>query len=225
MQNKNVPYHALPLIAPQSIIFARLPFMLREREGAPRCLRLGALGLIELVVPVLLMGYLGRGYAYSHLALFDVASGRTHLQAIYQHPIFDRCPYGRADDYSPRVDMEVAAYIQAHTAPEETVFVWGFEPTIYFLSQRACASRFIYNYPLYGRYPWPELRDECLMELERRPPRYIVVVRNDSIPWVTGTTDDSQQALAGFEGLVRLMTRRYELETAIEDMTLYRRKD
>ena len=49
--------------------------------------------------------------------------------------------------FSIAAQMRVARHIALRSCADDTLFVWGFEPTICFLSERRPASRFIYNFP------------------------------------------------------------------------------
>jgi hypothetical protein len=102
-------------------------------------------------------------------------------------------------------DREVASWIRASTQPEETVFVWGFEPVIYSMSERAPASRYVYN--VAQRVPWVgEVPRAMLMrDLRRMRPRVIVVQRGDALPQVTGNDLDSAAALETFPELRSFM--------------------
>jgi 4-amino-4-deoxy-L-arabinose transferase-like glycosyltransferase len=81
-----------------------------------------------------------------------------------------------------------SAFIRAHTRPDETIFVWGFNPDIYLYTQRPPASRFVYCSFLTGLIPWtnlapekdtryaivPGAMDQLLSDLERARPAFIV---------------------------------------------------
>jgi hypothetical protein len=43
------------------------------------------------------------------------------------------------------VQQEIANYIRAHTDLNDTIYVWGIAPQIYFLAQRKAATRYISN--------------------------------------------------------------------------------
>jgi hypothetical protein len=49
------------------------------------------------------------------------------------------------------------------TPPDETVFVFGAEPELFFYARRRSASRYIYLFPLYGPYPDARRRQEDAM--------------------------------------------------------------
>jgi hypothetical protein len=127
-------------------------------------------------------------------------------------------------DVSLTADRAVARELSAHTRPEAHVFVWGFEPVIYWLAARPPATRFIYDVP--QRTPWQRerARSELMQDLRRTPPEAIVVQRNDVFPMVTGDTLDSRRALATFPALATLIDEGYEPSTRIEDFDVFVRR-
>src|SRR5262249_36761093 len=48
--------------------------------------------------------------------------------------------------YEP--EAAVARYLRSRTRPDDTVYVWGFDPLVYLLSERMSASRFLLSFPL-----------------------------------------------------------------------------
>ena len=89
-----------------------------------------------------------------------------------------------ADDPS----LRAANFIRATTLPTDTIFVWGYHPDLYLLSDRRPASRFVYASFLTGLIPWtngaedrdtayaivPGAMDELLADLERSRPVFVV---------------------------------------------------
>lgn len=133
---------------------------------------------------------------------------------------FGRYQFG---DFSYWADLQVAAYLQQHTGPEDRVFIWGFEPLIYFLADRTPASRFLMSHPLNAHFALREVwRRELVETLERRPPLYFIVVKNDVFEL---QSVDSATQLLRFPALHEFVERHYRPEAAIEDFTLLRRID
>ncbi len=85
--------------------------------------------------------------------------------------------------YPPEVFMEaqeVGKYIREHSAPEDEVAVLGSEPEIYFYAQRHSVDGYIYMYDLVRDQPYAsEMRREFREDVERRRPRYLVLVNAD----------------------------------------------
>ena len=129
--------------------------------------------------------------------------------------------YNTGRGYSARANSELAAYISAHSAPGERVYIFGMAPCVYFESRRLPADRFIWTYPgVINLVHRDAFTGQTLAaNLARSNAVYIVLERNnrDSLTgWKTETEFESapmQRVLAD-----------YELELRIEDFVLYRHR-
>jgi len=211
IQNKFYSYHALPIYAPLALMTSNLFVDVKKTHGLIR-FALGAIG--AYLVLALFFSY---DFPQKYVRLYEVASGNTTLQAAYSAELFNN-----GKDFSSRADMQVAEYLTANTKKPERVYIWGFEPGIYFLSQRQNATRFIYNITLYGPNANPELRHVFLEEIREQKPIYIVIVRNDRMPFVTATPEDSWAAFNSFAEFRSFVLGNYRLETTIQDFVIYR---
>ncbi len=124
-------------------------------------------------------------------------------------------------DYSLSADRAVARDVRRLTRPKDAVFVWGFEPAIYWLAEREPATRFIYN--VAQRSPWQAsyARRELMRDLKAKPPAMIVVQSRDVFPSVTGNALDSRDSLPSFPELDALIANGYAFAHRIEDFDLY----
>jgi uncharacterized membrane protein YhaH (DUF805 family) len=131
----------------------------------------------------------------------------------------------RVADFNLDADRRVAAEIQLRTAPGARVFVWGFDPAIYWFSRRAPASRFIYDVP--QRVTWQRglARSWLMHDLEAHAPAMIVVQRNDVFPYVTGHDFDSARALVTFPELDTFLIDRYHRVARVAQFVLYEAND
>jgi hypothetical protein len=221
MQGKFFPYHygaTLPLIA----FLAGLGFYKLWR----RCLLGGPGGVLAFVAFVI-------ACVTMRLAVNDLPQDFWERSALRFKYLFRVSPYDRREaldaelatvaDVSLAADRSVALELRARTHANAPVFVWGFEPVIYWLAGRPPASRFIYDVP--QRTPWERerARADLMRDLAARPPAAIVVQRNDVFPMVTGDTLDSRRALATFPALESLLTSRYERVSTIEDFDVFMR--
>jgi hypothetical protein len=219
MQGKFFPYHygaTLPLIA----FLAGLGLYKLWR----RCLAGGAGGVLAFVA------FIGACVAMRQ-AVGDLPQDFWDRSAMRMKYVLRLPPYDRREaldaelatvaDVSLTADRAVALELKRHTPANAPVFVWGFEPVIYWLAGREPATRFIYDVP--QRTPWQRerARRELMQDLVAHPPAAIVVQHNDVFPMVTGDTLDSRRALPTFPELERLIDSRYELATTIEDFDLY----
>jgi hypothetical protein len=219
MQGKFFPYHyaaTLPLIA----FLAGLGFYKLWR----RCLGGGPGGVLAFIAFAI-------ACVTMRLAVNDLPQTfweRSEIRAKYLLRI---APYDRREaldaelatvaDVSLAADRAVALELRSRTRADAPVFVWGFEPVIYWLAARPPATRFVYNVP--QRTPWQRerARADLMHDLRAHPPAAIVVQRNDVFPMVTGDTLDSRRALATFPELDHLIESGYELAKTIEDFDVF----
>jgi hypothetical protein len=124
-------------------------------------------------------------------------------------------------DVSLTADRAVARELRARTPAGAKVYIWGFEPVIYWLADRPPASRFIYNVPQRTTWERERSRADLVRDLRQNPPAAIVVQRNDIFPMVTGNTLDSRREVVNFPELARLLSDNYELSSTVEDFEIY----
>jgi hypothetical protein len=134
--------------------------------------------------------------------------------------MLDASLYEAADSHLG-ANRDVADRLRELTRPDERVFIWGFEPSIYFLSERETPTRFVYNVPQRVTWERDKSRDVLLEELESRP-QWIVVQHHDVFPFVTGDVLDSERSLETFPALSEILKREYEHAERIQDFDLYR---
>ena len=86
--------------------------------------------------------------------------------------------------------VPVAAYLNAHTAPDEKIAVLGSEPQIYFLAKRHSATGYIYTYSLTELQGMSEqMRAQFINEIETARPNYVALVNLES-SWLQMTFGD-----------------------------------
>jgi hypothetical protein len=128
------------------------------------------------------------------------------------------------DDVDARANRAAAAWLARHTPADATLFVFGFEPVLYDLSERAPASRYVYNVPQRAAWSAAAHRAVLLRELAARPPAAVVVVHGDPLPAVTGDALDSAAALAGFPELARWLDEGYAQAARFGDLEIFMRR-
>lgn len=157
---------------------------------------------------------------------------RTSMRLAFllrQEPFRSRADLDRelsyVADYNLEADREVALEIRSRTRETDPVFIWGFEPSIYFLAERPLASRWTYDVP--QRTPWQRgySRSELLKDLSLKRPQVIVVQRRDVFPSVTGSPLDSRDELPNFPELKGLIDAQYVKVREIEDFEIYERSE
>ena len=90
--------------------------------------------------------------------------------------------------------LEGAAWLRERAAPDDPVFMFGFDPVVLFLAERRQVSRFLYSYPIVVRWADDVVLDELVGALERERPVVIGLARRDAALKVTGTRMDSREA-------------------------------
>ncbi len=127
-------------------------------------------------------------------------------------------------DFNLAADRDVGLEVRSRTASADPIFVWGFEPAIYWFAERTPSSRFIYDVAQRSEWQKGYARAELLRDLHARVPALIIVQHDDVFPGVTGHTWDSHDELPGFPELAAFIDRGYEPVKRIEDFDLYQRK-
>lgn len=218
VQFKFYDYHWLPVLPPLALLMGGGTLALRDLLGW-LLERMGSKGGQKTAIWLasgLVLGYLVfRVISYPWLVGHGwrcLASDETAYLARFS---------GEQDDYP--VNLEVARYVAARSSAEDTLFIWGFEPVVYVLSDRRPATRFIYNYPLVGDWYPSRWRDQTVAQLRQSPPAFILVLENDSLSSVTGKNTDSATQLQDYGPLLQVIEEGYVLEKKIGNFQIYHR--
>ena len=216
IQNKYHAYHWLPVLPPVGLLAGHGVVVVgrwlnRTRGRAARPLAAAGLALLTMSL------------ATAWLAQFRVPlaylSGRLPRDAFLAE-YRDRA----SRDFSFAADLQVASFLDQSTDPGTPIYIWGFEPLVYFLADRPLASRFITLQPLVTPWSPPEWRSQLIADLERVRPPFILVLHNDVFPWVTANMLDSSGQLEWFTDLRSLLADDYVLTRRIEDFDIWQRK-
>jgi hypothetical protein len=130
----------------------------------------------------------------------------------------------RVADYDLGLDRRAARDVARLSGAGDSVFVWGFEPALYWLSGRRPSSRFIYDVPQRVRWQRDIARRDLLSDLRRDPPRVIVVQHGDVFQYVTGDLLDSADSLSDFPELAAILADDFRFVESVEDLDLYVRR-
>lgn len=118
----------------------------------------------------------------------------------------------------------VARYLQAHVPPNDTLYIWGFRPEVYYMSNLRPATRFIFQFPLVAAWYPQAWQQENVDTLWASLPPYVLVLQGDYMPWVTGVDADSNTLLQDYTELNNWLIYNYERETQIGNFLIWRRK-
>lgn len=183
---------------------AGLAFLMTSQQLCREAKRLLSLAIVTFPIEVLLAGLSGRGYghyyhawlpviamlagffAYSVLVgetdqvrrKFNIRTATWQLALAFgmammpaYATIAGALPLGRP----ATAVAHTAGYVREYTQPDDYVLVWGFEPSINFVSQRRSPTKFIHQYPLLTRgYVTSEMLNEFINEIEANPPSLII---------------------------------------------------
>jgi len=201
---------------PLALISAWLLTVGVSRSTVRQGLAIATLGLIAVLGWH--RGYLPRVYEWAR-ADYAVLTG-----------VLDRTDYldrfgGYANNrgYSARANAELAAYIRAHTGPDDAIFLFGINGAgVYFAADRLIAHRFLrVNFFVESTFPDPRFRLPAVVDaLEARRPRYIIFEQLHSRSPMGAAADHLQE-----DPTVARLLQHYRRETSIEDFTLYRLHD
>jgi len=121
-----------------------------------------------------------------------------------------------------RDQMRTIRLLEQEKAPGDQLYVWGFYPLIYYLAGMSPPTRFVPVFPLIAAWGPPEWREELMRDLQKSPPRFMVVARNDPMPRVAMTDMDSEQYLRAFPELNAFVSANYREEASFPDFIVYR---
>ncbi len=141
---------------------------------------------------------------------------------ISQDDYYSHFVYLNKNHFDALTIRRLATYVQEHSAPSDTIQVWGFDAGINYLANRETPSRFGYTYPLQiGKSnPYQDLyRAEFLQKIKSRPPRYVLVPSDDAFGLMPVPSDQSFNDFTEFRDFVRA---HYDDEKRLANWTLYR---
>jgi hypothetical protein len=121
--------------------------------------------------------------------------------------------------------LGVAADLTSRTAPDDRVFVWGFEPTILVVAQRRGVSRYLYNYPFRVSFGTPERERELVDALTATPPVWFVVGSDDATRSVDDAGLDSRALLTRYPALSAFLEGGYTLDHRVGVYDAWRPKE
>lgn len=147
------------------------------------------------------------------LGVGDVATREMLDQELYHVADFDLNSARR-----------LALDLRRRAASEEAVFLWGFEPVVYWMAERSPASRFIYDVAQRGSWQAPHAIDELMQDLERSKPAVVAVQHGDVMPEVTGDGLDSASALSALAPLSSWLSREYSPAGEVDAFDIYERR-
>jgi hypothetical protein len=215
LQGKAIVYHLLPLLPPLAITAA---IGVQAAGGALR--RFATRDLARPVAAaacVLIVGFSNVPTIYRETGA--AFAGGPALRDYWESDYF------RKDNYDTGDNLALADYLRQHTLRCDPVFIWGFVPIVYFLSERRPVSRFLYSFPMMAAYYKQAYRDELIAALAATPPTVIVVEHEDRGAHIFVHNHDSAEMLERITELNRFVAERYILRDRVARFDVYYRKD
>jgi hypothetical protein len=219
IQGRFYPYHMLPVIAPLSLLggYAVLNLWYSSAWSGNALFAWRKGGLLVIVSVFLLAAiwpHIQLTYHFTR-SLAERESTETYYNRFFSFPGL----------FSFTATIDAAQYIKNKTAREDTILVWGFQPLVYFLSERQAPTRFFFSAPLLAPFnikknAW---RRELLADIQKRPPKYIIVVEQDTFPnmLMANINTDSRAALNGFPDFLLYLKKYYAIEYKTGNFILY----
>jgi 4-amino-4-deoxy-L-arabinose transferase-like glycosyltransferase len=184
LPGKNHPHYFIQLLPPLSISAGIGLSMLLENKRL--------LAKISLSLVLCMFIYT----AYKEYRLYTTYTS-DEVSIIKYGPIFVQ-------------SVAVAKYIKERTQPSDYIFQWGFEPELYFLTERRCPVSYEVNM-LVG---WAKYPDMALQKLEaginKNKPKYIIMMQG----W----------NCLGLDEMLAILSRDYQYEGMMYYAYIFRRK-
>ncbi len=172
---------------------------------------------IVLLAAIFIYGF--KPYLTSYSSLISFLNGKSTLKDEY-------IKNGFTSDsvFMISKTFKAVEYIKINSSESDNVFVWGFDPLIYYLSGRNCSSRFIYNFPLLWKGENTAFREEFIHVIEKNYPKIIIVAQNDPLQYISGYNEDSKHLLNRFPEFNKILAEKYNYRTNAEDYEIYELK-
>jgi 4-amino-4-deoxy-L-arabinose transferase-like glycosyltransferase len=156
---------------------------------------------------------------------YPLLTGAQDLETYYADPAHNF----QGNDFKPWESLRLVRYLERRTQPGDSLFVFGFRPEIYYLSDLRPATRFQAQFPLVADWWPPEWRQEAVDDLWAALPPYVLILQADYMDWVTGKKDqDSATLMAHDDRLQDLedwLIFNYQEARVIGDFRIWERKD
>lgn len=213
-QGRFFGYHYLPLVAPWSVLAAFFVGTLTSAGRPPR--KAGWPRALAVTAAVAVLYLTSRGPFWNILVthqdqlghLKEVASPSMTLKDSWRSPFFLFTP-----SFSVRDTVDVSDYLLEHTEPGDSLFVWGSNSAVYFLTRRPRVSGITTSFQAVNAMGFREGAGgvpELLEDFRRTPPRVLLVQHGDEIPHIFGHWKDSFAMLRENRELFRFVNQNYD---------------
>lgn len=207
-------YHFLVIIAPLAVASVYFIALLLAKLPEKRKF---TVKIVLAVFFIAFAGYAFKPYLISYPVLYSVISKQRTMNQAYELNGFTQDSVFMISKTFKAIDK-----VKKETEITDNIFVWGFDPLVYYLSGRKCTSRFIYNFPLLWKGENSALKSEFMSRINANPPKMILVAKNDPLLFISGYDEDSQKLLDRFTEFKSVIDSKYAFETTIDDFDYYK---
>jgi hypothetical protein len=129
--------------------------------------------------------------------------------------------YATGRGYSARANAELAEYIARQTQPGDRIYIFGMAPSVYLLSRRLPANRFLWAYPAVSNAVRRDIftLNELVISLEASRPRLLILERNNRDSLMGWKIEQNFNDAA----MIQLLAT-YRVQAEIEDFIVYVRE-
>lgn len=209
-------YHFLVIIAPLAIGAATfVATVIVNINSAGR-------KTAAIVFTVILIGfsiYAAKPYSESYGTLFSFISGKQTLKEVYIKNGFTTDSVFMISKTLNAVD-----FVNQNSAITDNIFVWGYDPLVYYLTGRHCVSRFVYHIPLLWKADNTAFKKEFMAAMNNSNPKLIIIASNDPLYYISGYHEDSKQLLERFNEFKEFINTKYTFKKRINDYDFYELK-
>jgi hypothetical protein len=156
-------------------------------------------------------------YISNYADLSDYLKGSKTINQLYEEK-------GFTNDSAFMIAKTFRAieFVKQNTSENSGIYVWGFDPLIYYLSGRHCISRFVYNFPLYWKENNEKFQTEFMKDLNKEKPELILVSQHDPLYFISGFKGDSKDMLERVPGFKTFIEQNYEYAARIDDFSFFK---
>ncbi len=119
----------------------------------------------------------------------------------------------------------ISNYVIQHTKPDDKIFIFGFQPYVYWKTGRAPATKFINTIHFKPNNVNKAERDELVTSLLRNPPELFIVEMGDRYTSQGNTNDDSRTTiLLRYPELEHLLRDSYWPQDTLQNTIIYHKR-
>jgi hypothetical protein len=211
LQGKESVYHMLPLQPPLAIATAAGVGAIVHWFAVST--KRNILPPIALIACLLIVAISEVPKKYVHI--LPVLRGDQTLRSYWDGPTFNH------GDFMTTHNLALVDYLEKETVQCDTVYLWGYEPSVYFLAKRKLVTRFIFNFPMFTAFFRQSYRDEFMSGLKAAPPAVFIVEHDDRTPHVSVHNHDSAEVLERFAALKVFVAENYVLRDRVTRFDVY----